>query len=80
MGCIYWDDSKEILKYLTNEANEYFLKDFNTVNTHFQKREPLVQEDTRDLFNSTINIILLNDYRTMNIGENWNFLNILNRI
>ena len=49
-----------------------FLKDVNTVNTLFQKREPLVtkiQEEIRDLFNSTINLILLDDYRTMNINE-----------
>ena len=49
-----------------------FLKDVNTVNTLFQKREPLVakiQQETRDIFNSTINLILLDDYRTMNINE-----------
>ena len=62
------NDGKQILEYLTNEAKLYFqflmifLKDVNAVNTLFQKREPLVtkiQEETTDIFNSTINLILL---------------------
>ena len=49
-----------------------FLKDVNAVNTLFQKREALVtkiQEETMDLFNTTINLIFLDNYRTLNIRE-----------
>ena len=71
-------DSKEIIEHLNNETKVYFqfltifLKDVNAVNILFQKREALVtkiQEETIDLFNITINLILLDDYRTLNLRE-----------
>ena len=71
-------DSKEILELLNEEVKVYlqfliiFLKDINQVNTLFQKREALVskiQDETTDIFNSTINLILLDEYRTMIIDE-----------
>ena len=49
-----------------------FLKDVNAVNILFQKREALVtkiQEETMDLFNTTINLILLDDCRILNLRE-----------